>query len=171
MSYTLLIIDVQNAMITAETPVYQASEKIKHIHNLIKKARIKPIPVIYIQHNEPKSEFEFGCESWQIFEGIYPNENDLIIHKTFPDSFKQTKLKEVLDNLRITDLVIVGMQSDYCINATSTKAVELGYAVTIIKDAHSTWDSDGLSVEEIIQRLHTKWSMNMTLVNESSFNF
>lgn len=171
MKKALLIIDVQNAMIAVDNPVFQAKEKIQNIQSLIKKARAKTIPVIYVQHNELGSEFENGTDTWQIFNGIKPHEGDVIIQKTESDSFFETPLKETLDRNNIDQLVIVGMQTEYCVNATSTRAVELGYEVTLVKDAHSTWDSDEQSANEIIDLHHDKWSKNMILINEQEVEF
>jgi len=171
MKKALLIIDVQNAMIAVDNPVFQAKEKILNIQSLIKKARAKTIPVIYVQHNELGSEFENGTDTWQIFNGIKPHDGDVIIQKTESDSFFDTPLKETLDRNNIDQLVIVGMQTEYCVNATSTRAVELGYKVTLVKDAHSTWDSDELSATKIIDLHHDKWSKNMILINEQEVEF
>lgn len=167
----LLIIDVQNAMIAVDNPVYQANEKIQAIQSLIQKATSKNVPIIYVQHNETGSEFENGTKTWEIFEGIKPQENDYIIQKTKADSFYETPLKEVLDQNKIDQLVIVGMQTENCVNATSTRAVVLGYDVTLIKDAHSTWDSENQSAEEIITHHHTKWAEQMNLINEKDYYF
>lgn len=167
----LLIIDVQNAMITVEKPVYEANRVIQNIQSLIKKARKKNIPVIYVQHNEKGSEFENGTDTWQIYEGIKPEASDCIIQKTESDSFYDTPLKAVLEQNQINQLVIVGMQTDYCINATSTRAVELGFEVTLIKDAHSTWDSDEKSAIDIINSHHDKWIKNRILVDTNEYEF
>lgn len=171
MKQALLIIDVQNAMIAVDNPVYHADNAIRNIQSLITKAKNKNIPIIYVQHNENEGEFKTHTLTWQIFDGIKPSDEDIIIQKFESDAFYQTNLKEVLDNLSIDQLVIAGMQTDHCVNATSTRAVELGYLVTIIKDAHSTWESDGISAEEIINTHHLKWSKNMILVNEKEFIF
>ena len=171
MKKALLIIDVQNAMIAVEKPVYQANKKIQMIQSLINKARKKNILIIYVQHNEQESEFENGTDTWQIFAGIKPKIGDIIIQKTESDSFYGTLLKDVLEQNQIAQLVIVGMQTEYCINATSNRAVELGFEVTLIKDAHSTWNSDEQSAIEIINLHHDKWLKNMILVNENEYEF
>lgn len=171
MKKALLIIDVQNAMIAVESPVYKASEKIKSIQSIIHKARAKNIPIIYVQHNEHGSEFENGTDTWQIFAGIKPQVNDTVIQKTESDSFYETPLKDVLEHNQIDQLVIVGMQTEYCVNATSTRAVELGFDVTLIKDAHSTWNSDEQSAIEIINMHNNKWINSMSLINENEYEF
>jgi nicotinamidase-related amidase len=117
------------------------------------------------------TEFEYGKETWKIADEVKPNVDDIKIHKTFPDSFKKTNLKQELDTLMIKDLVVVGMQTEYCVNATSLRALELGYNVTIIKDAHSTWGTKGLSAEKIIDKYHKLWLSKINLLDEKEFQF
>lgn len=166
----LCIIDVQNAMVQENNPVYRSNEVLHNIKELIERARKQSVPIIYIQHNEEGSEFQKGLDSWEIVDLIKPQKNDFIVHKTYSDSFKETNLKEVLDQLRINELIIVGMQTDYCVNATSLRANELAYDVTIVSDAHSTFD-DERSAKEIIEKHHKKWMNQIKLVMTSDIDF
>ncbi|NTW90726.1 MAG: cysteine hydrolase, partial [Erysipelotrichaceae bacterium] len=138
----LCIIDVQNAMIQGNNPVYRSNEVLHNIKELIDKARKQLVPIIYVQHNEEGSEFQKGLDSWEIVDMIKPHKDDPIVHKTYSDSFKDTNLKEILDQYNINELIVVGMQTDYCVNATSLRANELDYDVTIVSDAHSTFDDE-----------------------------
>lgn len=47
---------------------------------------------------------------------------------------------------------IAGMQTDYCINATSRRAADLGYRPILAADAHTTFDEGDQTAEEIIAR-------------------
>ena len=62
------------------------------------------------------------------------------------------------------------MQTEFCVNATSLKAVELGYQVSVVSDAHTTFDGK-LSAEKIITRHHKKWSKVLKLVTSSEVSF
>jgi len=166
----LCIIDVQNAMVQGNNPVYRSNEVLYNIKELIERARKQSIPIIYVQHNEEGSEFQKGLDSWEIVDLIKPQRNDFIVHKTYSDSFKETNLKEVLDQLNISELIIVGMQTDYCVNATGLRASELDYDVTIVSDAHSTFD-DELSAQVIIDEHHEKWMNQIKLVMTSDIDF
>lgn len=166
----LCIIDVQNAMVDGEFPVFQSQLVLTNIKELIDKARINSIPIIYVQHNEIGSEFEKGLKSWEIVDSIKPLEQDFIVHKTYSDSFRETNLKQILDKLNIDQLYIVGMQTDYCVNATSIKAKELNYEVIIVSDAHSTFD-DEKSASEIIKDYHNEWKGYIKLVKTSEVDF
>jgi len=166
----LCIIDVQNAMIQGNNPVYRSNEVLHNIKELIDKARKQLVPIIYVQHNEEGSEFQKGLDSWEIVDMIKPHKDDPIVHKTYSDSFKDTNLKEILDQYNINELIVVGMQTDYCVNATSLRANELDYDVTIVSDAHSTFD-DEISAKQIIEEHHKKWMNKIKLIKTSEVDF
>jgi len=166
----LCIIDVQNAMIQGNNPVYRSNEVLHNIKELIDKARKQLVPIIYVQHNEKGSEFQKGLDSWEIVDMIKPHKDDPIVHKTYSDSFKDTNLKEILDQYNINELIVVGMQTDYCVNATSLRANELDYDVTIVSDAHSTFD-DEISAKQIIEEHHKKWMNKIKLIKTSEVDF
>ena len=50
----------------------------------------------------------------------------------------------------IGHLIIAGIQTEYCIDTTCRRASSLGYEVTLVADAHSTWDTEHLSAWQII---------------------
>ena len=75
---------------------------------------------------------------------------DIIIEKTSWDAFYNTKLLEVLDNDRIKELIIVGMQTEFCIDTTIRSAYSYGFFTALVSDAHSTFDSKVLTGEKIV---------------------
>lgn len=153
MSEALLIIDVQEAMFSfPDMKLYDEEGVMERISSLLHKARSAGIPVIYIQHTEEEGEFVKGTPTWEINSRIAPQPGDKVIEKTTPDSFHLTGLQEELERLDVTGLVICGMQTDYCVNATSRRASSLGYSSVLVKDAHSTFDDNGLSGEEIVKQ-------------------
>jgi nicotinamidase-related amidase len=42
-----------------------------------------------------------------------------------------------------------GIQSDFCVRATLSDALEEGFDVTLLRGAHSTYDEGGKTAEEI----------------------
>ncbi|MCC3380300.1 cysteine hydrolase family protein [Paenibacillus farraposensis] len=145
----LLIVDVQAFMI--EHPPYQGNAIVERIEKLINRSRDLDIPVIYIQHcGKEGSPFEIGAPTWHIHPAITPRENDPVIQKFASDSFLDTQLQNELESREINHLVIVGLQTEYCIDTTSRRAISLGYDVTLINDCHSTFDGSVLKAEQII---------------------
>lgn len=146
----LLIIDAQNEMFAEAYPVYKSEELLGNLRSLIDKARADGAPVVFVQHND--QALVAGTHDWQIHHAIQPEEGDAVVQKKKPDAFQETGLQDVLNEKGIEHLVIAGNQTEYCINATTRQASELGYQVTLVEDGHGTWDSDTLSAKEIIDQ-------------------
>ncbi|MFE1630612.1 cysteine hydrolase family protein [Brevibacillus reuszeri] len=144
----LLIVDVQTFLIEH---AYQGNVIIERIEKLLTRARDLQIPVLYIQHcGREGGPFEIGTTTWQIHPAITPKEEEPVIHKFACDSFLDTTLRDELESREINHLVIVGLQTEYCIDTTSRRAISLGYDVTLANDCHSTFDGTVLKAEQII---------------------
>ncbi|MBH9964922.1 cysteine hydrolase family protein [[Bacillus] enclensis] len=151
MTSALIIIDVQKGMFLDEAPVYKGENLISTLQTLLKKARKAGITVLYIQHNAPAGKpLEYGTEAWEIHDDIKPYPGDLVIQKTTPDSFYYTTLEGELNNHGIDHLYIAGIQTEMCVDTTCRSAFGKGYKVTLISDAHSTWDSGELTAQQIL---------------------
>jgi nicotinamidase-related amidase len=148
----LLIIDVQLGMFDERFPVFKGDDLLNTIQSLIRKARTAQIPIVFVQHNgkEANDPIYPGLPGWQIHPAIAPLEGDTIIHKDHPDAFQDTDLQEKLQSLGITHLVEAGIQTEYCVDTTCRRAYSLGYQITLVKDGHSTWDTEILSAPQII---------------------
>ncbi|UVM48496.1 MULTISPECIES: cysteine hydrolase family protein [unclassified Pseudomonas] len=161
MSTALLIIDVQRALCTGEYECFDIQRIIETINGLSTKARAAGLPVILIQHEEEGDLLQYGGEGWQLADGLKTSPQDLRMRKTAPDSFYQTHLHEQLQELDVERLIICGLQTDYCINATVRQAHQLGYDVVLAADAHSTIDNGTMSAEDIIAE-HNKDLAHLT---------
>lgn len=147
----LIIIDVQNGMFLEENPVYGGAKLLQNIKNLLTKARLSTTPIFYIQHNSPAGKpLENSTKGWEIHPEITPEETDIIIQKTTPDSFMNTTFYDELKKLEINHLIVTGIQSEICVDTTCRRAFSMGYDVTLVKDSHSTWDSEEITAQQII---------------------
>ena len=143
----LLIVDVQTALVDGANPVYQLNTLLENISRLISQARATGIPIIYIQDNDVD---EIGSPGWQIHPAIAPEADDLVIRKPETDAFYGTTFQQELESRGIHHLIINGCKSEVCIDATCRKAIDLGYHVTLVSDAHSTTDNPILTAPQII---------------------
>ncbi|PKO23868.1 MAG: cysteine hydrolase [Chloroflexi bacterium HGW-Chloroflexi-1] len=147
----LVIIDVQLGMFDDSDPVYNGNELLATIGALISRARTSGISVIYIQHdggdNHPLRPDKPG---WPIHAAIAPTKDDLVIRKRHPDSFQETSFQRELETRGIKHLIVAGIQTECCIDTTCRRAYSLGYDVTLVQDAHSTWDTEYLKASQII---------------------
>ncbi|MFC9448314.1 cysteine hydrolase family protein [Bacillus cereus] len=152
MKKALIVIDVQAGMYTAGMPVHNGEKFLQTLQELIGECRSNDIPVIYVQHNGPKDHpLEKGTEGWRIHAAIAPQEGDNIVEKTTPDSFHKTNLSEVLQEKGIEHVILSGMQTEYCVDTTTRRACSEGYKVTLVSDAHSTFDTEVLRAEDIVK--------------------
>ncbi|GIO29261.1 MULTISPECIES: cysteine hydrolase family protein [Paenibacillus] len=167
-SLAFLVIDVQKGMFPEKDPVYNGDALLLKLQGLLDKARSCGVPVIYVQHNEgPGEQLETGASDWEIHPSVAPQEGEAVIQKFTPDSFHETNLQQVLTEKGIRSLVIAGLQTDFCVHATSTRAAELGYEVTVAEDVHSTWGQGGQTAQEIIER-HNRQFRGFAAVKKAS---
>ena len=146
----LLIIDVQNALVK-DNP-YKFNEVITNIQILIDYCRNNNTEIIYIQHNsEEGSCLEPNTYGWQIYNKIAPLSDEKVISKNYNSAFKETSLREYLDSKNITDLIIVGMQTEYCIDTTCKVAFEYGYNIIMPNLTNTTFDNGSTSAENIYE--------------------
>ncbi|MBT2339540.1 MULTISPECIES: isochorismatase family protein, partial [Pseudomonas] len=114
------------------------------------RARALEVPVILIQHEELEGVLTHGSDAWQLADGLLTAADDLRVRKTTPDAFYQTDLLSLLQARCIDRLVVCGMQTDYCVNATVRQAHTLGYDLVLAADGHSTVDNGSMTAEQII---------------------
>jgi nicotinamidase-related amidase len=173
MKQALVVIDVQEGMYTVGIPVHNGSDLLQNLQEVIQKCRTHDIPVIYVQHNGSKGHpLEKGTPGWHIHSTITPMPNEVIVEKETPDSFYETNLREVLQKEGIEHLFICGLQTEYCVDTTVRRAFSEGYKVTLIQGAHSTFDSEQLRAEDIVQH-HNKilgWFADIVDVQDLRLN-
>jgi len=144
MNTALLIIDVQNDYFEGGTMSLVGTDKAsENIKLLLQKFRTEHQPVVYIQHiaTSPGATFFIpNTIGTEIHASIKPLDNEKVIIKHYPNSFRETDLPEHLKSLDIANLVICGMMTHMCIDATTRAAKDLGFECTLIADACATKD-------------------------------
>lgn len=140
MKSALLVIDVQSELFDAEPRPFEADAVVGRINSLAARARIAAAPVIFVQHEAPASALEFQSRGWQLAHSVDAQPGDHLVRKATPDSFQGTNLKDILETLHISHVVVCGYASEFCVDTTVRRAAALGYAVTLASDAHTTHD-------------------------------
>lgn len=144
----LLIVDVQNALVD-EKP-FNIDRILFNIKELSDACRVNGIEVIYIQHDgEKEDNLEPLSHGWDIHNSIYPEQGEKIIRKTHNSAFKNTELEEYLARKNIETLILVGMQTEYCIDTTCRVTFEKGYKLIMPEETNTTFDNGDLSGSEI----------------------
>ncbi|MBU3092886.1 cysteine hydrolase [Clostridium sp. CM028] len=146
----LLVVDVQNALVLAKP--FAVEEVISNIKKLIKTCREKNVEVIYIQHTDKiGGELEPNSEGWKIYGEISPAINETVISKTFNSAFKETILKDYLDNKGINKLIMTGMQTEYCFDTTCKVAFEYGFKLIIPEKTNTTFNNGNILAKDLYE--------------------
>lgn len=131
--------------------LYNEGSLIANTKHLIQNAKKSGAPIYYVMHTEkgesPRAE---GQPLWQVHPEIAPLGNDKLVVKYHADSFFETELETILNEQGITNIVICGLQTEFCIDTTCKSAFSHGFSVELAADCHSTFDSDLLSAKQII---------------------
>lgn len=157
----LLVIDVQRALTAGEWAAHDAQGLIARINGLITKARAARAPVIFVQHEDTEGPMTQGSPGWQLADGLLARPGDHHIRKSVCDSFHGTGLQALLQKLGVRELVVCGLQSEFCVDSTTRGALAQGFPVTLVNDGHSTLDNGVLKAEQIT-RHHTATLGNLT---------
>jgi nicotinamidase-related amidase len=146
----LLLIDIQRGLVDSPEGLHDAAAIIGRCAGLLTRARAAHLPVLHVQHNEAGSELERLAPGWQLHAAVAPIDGEPVFEKTTSSAFIDGALDRHLRAAGITQLVIAGLQTDYCIDTNCRVARNLGYDVTLAADAHSTYDGGGLTAAQII---------------------
>ena len=155
----LIVVDVQVGVMKG---CWDSERIISNINLAIEKARNHGIPIIWVQHSD--DELKFRSPEWELVPQLSLLKTDSRIDKHFNSSFEETSLDELLTRLEVSHILLAGAATNWCIRATAYGALDRGYDLTLIKDAHTTEDmefEDGVVVraEHIIRDLNAamKW--------------
>jgi len=144
MKTALIIIDIQKdyfpggrmELVGAEAASQQAREALAYF-------RGQGLPVVHIQHitTRPGATFFIPeTDGIAIHSSVAPLPGEPVFVKHFPNSFRDTSLREHLSSLGIERLVLAGMMTSMCVDATARAAFDLGYRNVLLHDAMATRD-------------------------------
>lgn len=168
----LLIIDMQVGMLDDSiiSPVFEANKLLSNVALLVETARRTTTPIIFAQHDGGSGHhLEYKSKGWHIHPDLKVSNEDLVIEKETPDSFLNTNLHEKLVSRNIKKLIIAGIQTEFCVDTTCRRAFSLDYEVTLVEDAHSTWDTSQQSASQIINH-HNSTLSNWFVTLKSTKN-
>ncbi|NLD93959.1 MAG: cysteine hydrolase [Fibrobacter sp.] len=146
MKKALLIIDIQNDYFKhGKMTLTGSSAASVNAKQVLETFRNGNLPVIHVQHIAARPTATFflpGTKGAEIHDSVKPLETEKVITKHYPNSFRDTELFEYLKKNEITDLVICGMMTHMCIDATVRAAKDYGFGINLIGDACATKDLD-----------------------------
>jgi nicotinamidase-related amidase len=163
MSTAVLVIDVQQGLCEGDGAAFDCAGTIERINQVTAKARLVGAMVIFVQHESTDGYLEFNSAAWQLANGLNIQESDVRVRKSTPDSFLRTDLHSLLLKKNITEIVICGMHTEFCVDTTTRRALSLGFPVVLISDAHTSAGNEVICAAQVIAH------HNATLTNISSF--
>lgn len=115
---------------------WDAPRIIANVSLALERARAQGVPVIWVRHSD--EELAHGSPEWRWVDELVPAEGELLIEKRFNSAFEQTTLEEELAKLGATHIALAGAATNWCSRATAYGALDRGYDLTLIEDAHTT---------------------------------
>lgn len=140
----LILVDIQNDYFPGGSMELVGMEAAaENAAKMLTRARQDHQPIFHIQHiatSEAATFFLPETHGAEHHASVAPENNEAVIKKHFPSSFRETNLAETLKAQNITDLCIVGAMSHMCIDATTRAAFDAGFNCTVVQDACATRD-------------------------------
>lgn len=145
----LLVIDVQNGVyVDGGVSVFAGERVVGKINGLIGAARLAKCPIVFIQHQN--EALVHGSDAWDLLSALDVRTGDIFVEKRHGSAFHETALAERLRSSGIGQVVLCGMQTEFCVDSTFRHAFALGFEVELAKDAHTTFDSEPVSASQIV---------------------
>lgn len=141
----LLVVDVQHLIVTPD--LYHYDLFVNSVRQLLHFARKNNTEIIYIRHDDGV-ELTKGADGFDIFDDFAPLPGDEIFDKHFNSAFKGTGLTAYLHSKNENQIMIVGLQTDYCIDATIKCGFEHGFEMIVPADCNTTVANEYLSGEQ-----------------------
>jgi len=139
MNTALLLIDIQNDYFPGGNMEVSGSvEASFRARDVLDFFRKKEMPVIHVRHLSVRPGATFflpGTPGVEIHENLTPLSTETVIEKNYPNCFRDTPLRAVLEKEGITRLVVAGMMTQMCVDATVRAAFDYAFACTLVHDA------------------------------------
>src|SRR6478735_7800079 len=142
MGFGLLLVDAQRNMLEGDTAVADAERFRAVLDGLLEAARDAGAAVVHVKNDgRPGDPDEPGTPGWELAFDRRPGEP--VVRKDVPNTFESNPaLADVLHAMGVETLVVAGLQSELCVQATALGALERGFHVVVPAAAHATFDGD-----------------------------
>jgi nicotinamidase-related amidase len=138
----LILVDLQNDYFPGGRMELEGAEAaVDRAARLLRHFRDRALPVIHVRHvaDRPGATFFLpGTPGADIHAAVAPAAAEPVVVKHFPNSFRETGLRERLQQAEVTSLTICGAMSHMCIDATTRAACDLGFTCRVAQDACAT---------------------------------
>ena len=133
----LLVIDMQKGLVDED--LYDYENFLDRTLRLVEAAR------------KPGSGMSAGDEAFEMIDELRPEAGEKVFVKTINSCFGNWDLKAYLEQQEDKRLMVIGLQTNYCIDATVKSAFERGFDVIIPEGTNSTFDNNYMSAETTVR--------------------
>jgi nicotinamidase-related amidase len=165
----VLVLDVQNDLVKI-TPGIRQNRVLEHIAAVIRRARRKRMPVVHvtasvrgdfldIPRDNPlwdglrkSRQLIFGTKGAAIHPAVKPLKNELVLNKTCVDPFLTTNLGQALQNHDVNTVILMGLWTNWVVEATARHASDMGYRVFVVREAtaSNTFQNHDFAINRIL---------------------
>lgn len=152
----VVVVDIQNEYFAGgKMPLVGIERAAANAARVIAHARARGDLVINVRHETPNGPvFVPGSEGSKIHALVAPADGEPVVVKNFPNSFRDTDLKSLIDGHGVDEVVVIGAMSHMCVDATTRAAHDLGYKTTTVHDACATLDLEFADVSIPAAQVH-----------------
>lgn len=168
MKTALLIIDIQNdyfpgGKMEVEGSVQAASAAAR----LLAEFRRQSWSVYHVQHVSKRPNARFllpGTTGVEIHSSVIPLDGEPVFIKQFPNSFRDTALLDRLKADNVGSLLVCGMMTHMCVDATVRAAFDLGFACIVAHDACATRELSFNGIAVPAAQVHASFMASLSAV-------
>jgi nicotinamidase-related amidase len=159
----LLIVDMQEVLIPV---VWRGEALAARIATLARSARDRDVPVIALQQTGPVgSSYDPGEPGWRLSGRLGIQASDVRVRKAATDGFFRSDLADVLAARDVGTVIVTGVATDYCVDATARSALSHGLDVVLVSDGHAPAATGnlraGLAPQQIVD--HHNWVLSQAI--------
>lgn len=154
----LLLLDYQHDNITA-TPGIAEARVLEHSARVLQAARRRGLRVIHVTASVRRDYLDMprasslwmklrasktliqGTPGAEIHPLVRPRPDELVINKTCVDPFLTTNLGQALINFDVNTLVLIGLWTNFVVEATARHAADVGYRVIVVRECCASNDA------------------------------
>lgn len=151
----VIVINLQTGMFDGvmEPPIRDANGLVERTQVVLAWARGAARNVAFVRHDGPAGDsLAPGAPGWPVWPALGQTNDELTFAKNIGNAFSNPALAAWVADQGADEVILLGAQTECCVAATVQGAISAGFKVTVVSDAHGTWDSDNESASEIIAR-------------------
>lgn len=165
----VLLLDVQNDLVKI-TPRLRERRVLQKMAGVLARARARKAAVIHITASvradfrdlprdnplwdgiRKSRQLIFGTPGAAIHRAVRPLDTELVLNKTCVDPFLTTSLGQALHNADVNTVVLMGLWTNWVVEATARHASDMGYRVFLVEDAcaSNSMENHEFAIENVL---------------------